>query len=201
MLEVHLVDHTSNPEGVIGCSAGICYDSDTSSEANERRVKHILNLKHLSCLRFAYATFHIKNISRTCSHQLVRHPHLSFLQRSQRYCNEQDVRFVTPVGLYGKDAEFIYQWTELESKAKKLYKEGIRLGMRKEDARFILPQSCTTELLVTGNFQAWKDFLDRRNTPKAQWEIKIVAAQVQDLLSDIAPNIFTKENNEDNNPT
>ena len=62
--------------------------------------------------------------------------------------------------------------------------------MKKEDARLILPQCVTTELIVVGNFQAWLDFINLRDTKEAQWEIRAVAQEIKAQLSSIAPNIF-----------
>ena len=64
------------------------------------------------------------------------------------------------------------------------------LGVKKEDARYILPNAATTRLYVTGNFQAWKDFINLRSGPEVQWEIRQVAQEIERQLSLIAPNIF-----------
>jgi thymidylate synthase (FAD) len=64
------------------------------------------------------------------------------------------------------------------------------VGIRKEDARYILPQSCTTELNLCLNFQAWGDVLRNRTSPKAQWEVREAMTEVQRQLTGIAPTIF-----------
>ena len=110
-----------------------------------------MSVKHLATLRFAYATFKVSNISRACSHQLVRHPHLSYLQRSQRYCNDAESGFVLPDSL--ADNQVVFE--KLLADSLKVYKELIDYGVPKGDARYVLPQAASTELYVTGNFQAW----------------------------------------------
>ena len=72
------------------------------------------------------------------------------------------------------------------------YEDLIAAGVRKEDARFILPQALSTELYVTGNFQAFHDFLIRRLDKHAQWEVRLVATMIYGYLRNIAPNIFNE---------
>lgn len=186
-MSVTLFDHTHDPERKIAIAASICYDSDNSEEAIARRINHLMKMRHLSCLRFAYATFKIEGISRVCSHQLVRHPHLSFLQRSQRYCNEAESDVVYPEGL-DEVGRSMFDMGVAHTRA--IYNALIDRGVKKGDARFILPQAASTELYVTGNFQAFYDMLIRRIDKAAQWEVRGVANAMLDELMRIAPNIF-----------
>lgn len=188
-MKVTLVQNTPIPEGHIGRLAGICYGKTESSLAQcIKRAEHCVTKGHLSTLRFAHATFLVQGISRICSHQFVRSKHLDFLQRSQRYCNEGSVEIVIPDSiLYSKHN--VETW-EVQEQAEKLYEKLIADGIKKEDARFILPQGTTTELLVVGNFQAWYDFIKLRSGKEAQWEIRAVAHEINRQLHGIAPNIF-----------
>ena len=190
-MQVTMTDVTENAEVKIAEYAAICYDADTSPDRNEKRVKSLMKQRHLATLRFASATFLVEGISRACSHQIVRHPHLSFLQRSQRYCKEGDMVFVVPESVRNSHALVDYQ-TSLEI-AVDTYERLISAGVRKEDARFVLPQAVHTEMYVTGNFQAWFDFLLRRLDKHAQWEIRLVASMIYGYLRQIAPNIFNAE--------
>lgn len=185
-MKVELLQSTPNAEIFIGQMAGICYGKEGSDDATcIKRAAHCVDKGHLSTLRFAHATMHISGISRVCSHQLVRSKHLDFLQRSQRYCNESDAQFITPESLadnreYSNAIEYaVYAYNEL-----------VAAGVKKEDARMVLPASTTTELVVTGNFQAWLDFINLRNTKEAQWEIRALAQEIKSRLEDVAPNIF-----------
>ena len=189
-MQVTLIDATENPELKIAQCAAICYNSDTSPDANERRVKSVMKQRHLATLRFAYATFKIEGVSRVCSHQLVRHPHLSFLQRSQRYCKEHEQPVIIPESIVASNARSIYGTAICT--ATKAYGDLLASGIRKEDARFILPQALSTELYVTGNFQAFHDFLIRRLDKHAQWEVRLVATMIYGYLRNIAPNIFNE---------
>ena len=180
-----LVDVTPDAERKIATYAAICYDASTDEDAVERRLCKLLNLGHLATLRFASATFLVSDISRACSHQLVRSKHLDFLQESQRYVKQTDVEFVSP------NHNDLYHDAYIA--ALDYYNKLIALGERKENARFVLPNAATTRLYVTGNFQAWKDFLKLRQDKAAQWEIRNVADEVALQLYAVAPNIFNGE--------
>ena len=182
---------TLDPERHIGEMAAICYDSDTSPAACLRRAKNCKDSGHLATMRFAQATFNVSGISRICSHQIVRMAHAGILQRSQRYVKESNVNHIDPPALADLSVEDQALWRDIQHSASRLY---LRLVddklMRKEDARYILPQGCATELNLCLNFQGWRDFLKNRNTKHAQWEVRAVAAEIRRQLADIAPNVF-----------
>ena len=191
-MKVTLIQHTPNPEEHIGLLAGICYGKtgEQSPEQCIKRAYHCVTKGHLSTLRFAHATFLIEDISRICSHQFVRSKHLDFLQRSQRYCNESEVEVIVPEAIKFNAVE------RHLSEARALYELLIADGVKKEDARFILPQGTTTELLAVGNFQAWYDFIKLRSGKEVQWEIRAVAHEINRQLHGIAPNIFVELDDE-----
>jgi thymidylate synthase (FAD) len=192
-MKVELLNHTSNPEVVIGQMAGICYGKENSDEETcVKRAAHCVSKGHLSTLRFAHATFRVSGISRVCSHQFVRSKHLEFLQRSQRYTEKQ--RTIYPPVLLNYNNELS---DDLDAMIDNLamasdlaYAQAIQEGVKKEDARFLLLQGAETELIVVGNFQAWIDFLNLRETKEAQWEIRAVATEIRKQLATISPNIF-----------
>jgi thymidylate synthase (FAD) len=187
-MNVTLVQSTPTPEEHIGLLAGICYGkTESSPEQCIKRAEHCVTKGHLSTLRFAHATFLVEGISRICSHQFVRSKHLDFLQRSQRYCNEGEVKIVIPSSIKGEHKTIV---ETVYAELTQVYKDLIAEGVKKEDARFILPQGTTTELLVVGNFQAWYDFIKLRSGKEAQWEIRAVAHEINHQLHGIAPNIF-----------
>lgn len=184
---VELLNITPNAEEFIGKCAAICYDSDKDDiEKSIRRAKSCAEKGHLATLRFASAVFNISGISRVCSHQFVRSKHLDFLQRSQRYCKEHNTSFTVPKL---NDAQHDAYYHAILS-SQMAYDELIELGMKKEDARFVLPEATHTELNVVGNLQAWKDFIKLRADTHAQWEIREVAKQINNLLHKECPNLF-----------
>ena len=185
-MQITLKQITPNALEFIGELAGICYNSKNEPKANVKRAIHCKESGHLATLRFATATFHVQGISRACSHQMVRSKFLDFLQRSQRYCSEKDTSFVVPTNLKGNiDVETLYEHSL------GLYQELLKKGVKKEDARFVLPEATTTELIVTGNFQAWIDFIKLRADTHAQWEVREVAKTINNILSaELDNNLF-----------
>ena len=196
-MKVTLIQNTPNPEEHIGLLAGICYGKtgEQSPEQCIKRAYHCVTKGHLSTLRFAHATFLVEGISRICSHQFVRSKHLDFLQRSQRYCNEEETNVVIPESLSKYD-DCNYGISDFVYNAQILYENLIKNGVKKEDARFILPQGTTTELLAVGNFQAWYDFIKLRSGKEVQWEIRAVAHEINRQLHGIAPNVFVELDDE-----
>jgi len=182
---------TACPEEHIGEMASICYDSDTSPEACIRRARKCKDSGHLATLRFAYATFRVSEISRVCSHQLVRMAHAGILQRSQRYVKETAVEFIDPPALELCHPNEQLEWAHIQDAAERLYLKLVDTKqMKKEDARYILPQGCSTELNLCLNFQGWRDFLKNRAHSAAQWEARNVAFEIKRQLAELAPGIF-----------
>ena len=189
-MKVELKFITPDPEFHIGAAAAECYDSNTEREACLRRAEHCMSVSHLATLRFSYADFHISGISRVASHQLVRVAHAGILQRSQRYVKETAVEYVDPPALADMPDSYKRAWSAVQRTAEDLYLHGVEHGMKKEDARYILPQGCTTSLRICGNFQMWHDLLGNRAAKKAQWEVRDVAHEIIRQLSAHAPRIF-----------
>lgn len=174
----------------LGKYSGICYDREGN---DEKRLQHIITVGHLSVLRFGHATFKIEGISRVCLAQLTRSKHCDYLVRSSRYCSESDTEIMIP----NKVPEHLkHRWEEIVKASKELYDEALNIGVKKEDARYILPQGQETELWMTGNYQAWVDFIKLRTSKSAQKEIREVALEVQRQLQEVAPIIFGVANAE-----
>jgi len=190
-MKVTLIDHTPDPEAKIGLAASICYDSKTDRESCIKRAAHCKDSGHLATLRFSYASLKIEGISRVCSHQIVRVAHAGILQKSQRYVKETQVKYINPPALDKVDLEHCAEWYRIQMMAEELYLHLVETKqMKKEDARFILPQGCETSLNMCMNFQGWRDFLKNRVSKHAQWEVYAVACEIQKQLHGIAPNIF-----------
>lgn len=185
-MKVELLQVTPDAVNFIGDCAGICYNSKRDIDSNTRRAAGCLDKGHLATLRFAHATFHVSGISRVCSHQFVRSKHLDFLQRSQRYCKEDKTDLVYPSNGNGEIYEEVYSF------ALDAYRELLARGVKKEDARFVLPEATTTEFIVTGNFQAWLDFIKLRADTYAQWEIRQVAKEINNILAKETNNLIFK---------
>ena len=71
-----------------------------------------------------------------------------------------------------------------------VYETMLGLGLKPEDARYVLPNACCTSITVSGNFREWRNFLELRLSPRAQWEIRKAANVILDELIKIAPSVF-----------
>jgi thymidylate synthase (FAD) len=125
----------------------------------------------LSVFEHIYFTFKIEDISRACSHQLVRHRHCSFTQRSQRYCSEEDFGYVTPHSILLSDEPLLVHDGAVVA-ASDAYDKLQELGIPNEDARYILPNGCTTELYLSCNLRELIHIANERLCTRAQWEIR-----------------------------
>lgn len=129
------------------------------------------------------ATFMFDGISRACSHQLVRHRRASVSQESQRYVGLEKGGWqaIIPPSITQKPTAMVIMgdaWTHIE----RAYAELRDLGIRKEDARFLLPNATETRLVVTMSLADWKHFLLLRDDKAAQWEIRGIAGTVRKML-------------------
>ena len=176
---VKLVQHTLDPIDTISKIASICYDSDPKDPL--KLVKHLYKSGHHSVFEHIYFTFKIEGISRACSHQLVRHRMCSFTQRSQRYCNESDENFVIP----NTFADTIYSYDGYVSAVQEIYDRYtglVKVGVPKEDARYILPNACCTDLYLSCNLRELIHICNERLCSKAQWEIRELVKKMVELV-------------------
>ena len=178
----------ATPEIEIGENAKICYNTKLSEDGGKDITNSLVHKhKHLAVLRFAYATFKVSGISINAHVHFLRSSHLSFLVESKRYVNAKKAFMVYPKRL-GHDAKqkMVKHWGDSIA----LYQDLINTGIKKEDARAILPTNTSTNLNVTGNLQAWKDFIKLRSDPHAQEEIREVALEIERQLKVQFPNVF-----------
>lgn len=166
-MKVTLVQATPNPVETIAQIASICYDSNPADPM--KLVKHLYQNQHHSVFEHIYFTFKIEGISRACSHQLVRHRHCSFTQRSQRYCSEEEFDTVSPHTI--DTVECLRRYSHFMWDSQEAYRELIERGMPKEDARYVLPNACVTELYLSCNLRELIHIANERLCSRAQWEI------------------------------
>ncbi len=188
-LEVELIAITPDAERVIEQAGRTCYLSfDRIGEHTERAfIERLLKMGHESPFEHAYATFRIKNCSRAMTHQLVRHRLMAISQQSQRYVSEQAFEYVVPDGLPSEHvADFHADMQTIQA----MYAKWRHRGLRKEDARFVLPNACTSEIVVSANFREWRHIFKLRLSPKAQWEIRKVCYLILEQLMAEAPSCF-----------
>lgn len=188
-LEVELVAITPEPEKVIEQAGRTCYLSfDRIEEDSDAAfIRRLLKMGHESPLEHAYATFRIRNCSRAMTHQLVRHRLMSVSQQSQRYVDEDQFAYVLPETLPPEHVEdFCRDMQTIQA----MYRKWRDRGLRKEDARFVLPNACVSEIVVSANFREWRHIFSLRLSPKAQWEIRNACQKMLAILKDHAPACF-----------
>ena len=173
-MNVTLVQATPNAVETIAKIASICYDSDPKNPM--ALVKHLYAGGHHSVFEHIYFTFKIEGISRACSHQLVRHRHCSFTQRSQRYCSEDCFEYVTPATMNA--IEFRGDMGIIEG----FYSYYQQLGVPNEDARYILPNACVTSLYLSCNLRELIHMANERLCTRAQWEIRELVEEMCNLV-------------------
>ena len=149
----------------------VCYKSEDKIKEGsaEKLIRGIIKSKHFGCLEHVNLT--VKFIcDRACSHQLVRHRLMSFNQKSQRYCKEDNLEVIKPEGL-----ENTTIWLESCRQAENAYAEMIRRGEKPEVARGVLPNSTATEIYATANLREWRHFFELRCHRTAQRDIRSLA--------------------------
>ncbi len=152
-------------------------------------IEMLIKTGHTSVLEHAVATFRVEGGSRAFTHQLVRHRIASFTQQSQRYVEESGFSYVIPPSIEKKD-EARRIFLDLIEHSKEAYKKLLDLGVKKEDARFVLPNAVCSEIVITANFREWRHIFELRGHPSAQWEIRKMAVEILKILKKEAPSVF-----------
>ncbi len=188
-LDVELIAVTPEAERVIEQAGRTCYLSfdRAGAHSQETFIQRLIKMGHESPLEHAYATVRIKNCSRAMTHQLVRHRLLAVSQQSQRYVSEQAFEYVVPEAL---PEAYVADYRADMQAIQAMYAKWRERGLRKEDARFVLPNACMSEIVVSANFREWRHIFRVRLSPKAQWEIRQACALILERLSNQAPTCF-----------
>ncbi len=178
------------PDVIVAESGAISHSKEFKNLPDEK-VRHLIDLLkslgHESVFEHVSFTFRIEGISRVCSHQLVRHRMASFTQQSQRYV-PIDPEFIIPESI--DKSEFSEEFKKILDDSRKLYKKMVENGIRKEDARFILPQAIETKIIVTMNGRELRHFISLRAEKDAQWEIRALATEMLKQVYQVAPILF-----------
>jgi len=188
-MEIELIAITSEAESVIEQAGRTCYLSFDKINVNSQKdfIQKLIKMGHESPLEHAYATFRIKNCSRAMTHQLVRHRLISVSQQSQRYVNQEHFDYVIPKTM---PAEFVDDYHNDMKIIQQMYCKWRQRGLKKEDARFVLPNACTSEIVVSANFREWRHIFKLRTSPKAQWEIRKACGMMLNILRKYASACF-----------
>ncbi|MEW5929673.1 MAG: FAD-dependent thymidylate synthase [Gemmatimonadota bacterium] len=173
--------------------------------SNEAYLANILRTKHGSVLEHAVWTLLLEGVSRSLTHELIRHrAGMGYSQLSQRYVDESGIGFVLPPEIEENTPEFD-TWREscelslgsyrklLEQLTEKVGDDGpatMRKKRAREASRSVLPNCAETKIVATGNARAWRHFCEMRGSGSADKEIRRLTGTVLRLLQKEAPNIF-----------
>jgi thymidylate synthase (FAD) len=190
-MKVELLSITSNAEKLIEEAGRTCYLSFNriSKDSEKRFIRMLINSGHHSVLEHAYATFRIRGGSRSFTHQIVRHRLCAFSQQSQRYVDENNFRFIEPDSVKNnREAHKLF--IKFIETSKETYKRLKELGIRKEDARFVLPNAIESEIVISANFRELRHIFQVRCSKDAQWEIREITLEMLKIMKREAPAVF-----------
>ena len=182
-------------------------------ESSRKFLQKLASMGHESPTEHANFTFAIEGVSRSLLAQITRHRIASFSVQSQRYVRLDSFEYVTPPELEGADEAMSAFVEAMDAQAKEYCrvaallkekhiqalmqqemdeKEAARKAekMAIEDARFILPNACTTKMIVTMNARSLNNFFRHRCCNRAQWEIRALAEEMLRQVHQVAPTLF-----------
>jgi thymidylate synthase (FAD) len=207
-LPVAWLGESTDGERLAEFAGRLCYMSQKNPAKRETR-EYLENIKkqgHGSVLEHANYSILLEGVSRSLTHELVRHrAGFSYSQLSQRYVDESEANFVVPPAVVG-DKELEETWSAQIEEAQRSYVKLVeqlmeryawvadkvhRRKMAREAARGVLPNSTETKIVVTGNARAWRTMLELRSGEGAELEIRRCAVAILRLLQEESPAFFS----------
>ena len=220
-MKVELIAHTMHPEVIIAAAAKLCYSKVDASEimnnlddeSVNKFLNHLVSIGHESPIEHVSFTFAIEGVSRTLTHQLVRHRIASYSQQSQRYVKLDQFKYIMPPAIKENEEAtkiFLKAMERDQSDYDKLtqilstsaYEEYIKMGYPEkkalrsaekkaiEDARYVFPNATESKIVVTMNARSLKNFFKHRCCERAQWEIRELATEMLKIVRGVAPILF-----------
>jgi thymidylate synthase (FAD) len=207
-LPVKWLGDATDGERLAEFAGRLCYMSqgNPASRPTREYLENIKKQGHGSVLEHANYSLLLEGVSRSLTHELVRHrAGFAYSQLSQRYVDESQAAFVVPPAVAG-NAALETAWREQIESAQKTYVALVeklmeqygwvadkvhRRKMAREAARGVLPNSTETKIVVTGNARAWRTMLELRSSEGAEMEIRRCAVACLRLLSKEAPGFFS----------
>jgi thymidylate synthase (FAD) len=206
-LPVGWIGESTDGERLAEFAGRLCYMSqrNPASRTTREYLENIKRQGHGSVLEHANYSILVEGVSRSLTHELVRHrAGMSYSQLSQRYVDESEAHFVVPPAIIGEPA-LEAAWREQIEAAQRSYVALVdqlmeryawvsdkvhRRKMAREAARGVLPNSTETKIVVTGNARAWRTVLELRSSEGAELEIRRLAVALLRLLQGEAPAFF-----------
>lgn len=221
MLKVELLRYTPEGEKLIAAAAKLCYSESGIDKIEESLTEEgvqsflgmLVKLGHESPIEHISFTFGVEGVSRTLTHQLVRHRIASYSQQSQRYVKLSSFEYIIPpeiknddnakkifIKAMENDTQYYNELTDILYK--KHYKKYIEDGVREkeaknkaekeaiEDARYVFPNACETKIIFTMNARVLLNFFKLRTCNRAQWEIRNLAIEMLAQVKRVYPILF-----------
>lgn len=191
---VKLLAYTQNADAICAAAGNSCYSERPSYEIvedinSEKVLSRIVGMGHHSVIEHAVFTFSVEGVSRALTHQLVRHRVASYSQQSQRYVSMKEPSYVTPHTVQD-DPEALKVFEDTMAEIWAAYGKLESMGIPAEDARYLLPNGCTTNITITMNARELLHFFSLRCCNRAQWEIREMADKMLELCREVSPVIF-----------
>ncbi len=199
-------DAANDAAALLEFAGRLCYMSFANplGRTSPEYVDNILSQQHFSVIEHASVSIAIRGVSRSLTHELVRHRHFSFSQLSQRFVNEDEARVVLPPEIrrlslendvLQASAAALQTYRRLVSALSRALEAEVpdRIARRKlarQAARSVLPNMTETSLVVSGNLRAWATFLKKRGSLEAEAEIRALALAIHPLLMRVSPEVF-----------
>lgn len=170
-----------------------CYESEALSDGGEKDaalIKRIIASGHTSTIEHATFSFDIDGISRACLQELARHRHASLSVKSTRYTlgkiKNEDWPFTSHTGIPAADKYLVKTGNEYVDYNSTVQLEEVRQGalngIANDQLKFMLPESFKTSLIWTINARSLRNFLELRLSPRALWEIRKLAQEIQSTI-------------------
>lgn len=183
---------TPNAEREIEMAGRVCWESwgrtDGSIEESQAFIRRLKRVGHIDVMEEAELSIWIE-CSRTASHQIVRHRTQHHLQASQRYIKAEYPEIMIPPRI-SESPEARNIFLSSAQNDYNAYWNLLKLGIRKEDARFALPNCALTKMKAKGNLANWRKFVSLRSDSTAQWEVRAISNAVLDIAYGVAPSVF-----------
>lgn len=176
-------------EQLIEYAGRLCWATTDKLGTNPRRIQEWIKVGHESVIEHSSASFLIK-ASRVLTHELVRHRLASYSQRSQRYVKETKPKYIVPPELSKANTSAADIFENEMVRAWKAYGELLNLGIKPEIARYVLPNACETQIVMTMNFRELRHFIRLRTAARALPEMRAVAGEIRRIMKELAPEVF-----------
>ena len=204
-MKVELISYSNLGEKVCGIGARTCTSDKipTKEDDTSKALRSAISSGHDSVLEHFTMTFAVSGVSRALTHQLVRHRLASYSQQSQRYVDMEEFEYITPASMDDRViAEYDFfrnrnayvplreKYADIMEYLRQCYKSMVDAGVPEEDARYILPNACCTNIILTVNARELRHIAEERMCARSQWEIRELVTKMVKQAKEVAPTLF-----------